>query len=385
MTTITAEWVHRPETQAVCNMLEQDGAQALFVGGCVRNTLLGAPVADIDIATDALPERVMELSVKAGLKAVPTGIDHGTVTVVSEGVPHEITTFRRDVETDGRRAVVVFSKDVAEDAARRDFTMNALYATPDGEIVDPLNGLPDLEARRVRFIGTASHRIREDHLRSLRFFRFHAWYGDPAGGMDAEALAAIAENLEGLSVLSRERIGAEMLKLLSAPDPAPSVASMRQVGVLNALLPGADDEALAPLIHMSDSHDPILRLASLGSGFSDSLRLSKSDARRLDRLREAVETGDPQELGYRLGKEEGQNALMLRAALLKQLVSDSDLDAARHAADQIFPVEAADLMPELQGPALGAALRRLEADWIASGFELTREHLIQRAIDQKEG
>ena len=200
-------------------MLEQDGAQALFVGGCVRNTLLGAPVADIDIATDALPERVMDLSAKAGLKAVPTGIDHGTVTVVSEGVPHEITTFRRDVETDGRRAVVVFSKDVAEDAARRDFTMNALYATPDGEIVDPLNGLPDLEARRVRFIGTASHRIQEDHLRSLRFFRFHAWYGDPAGGMDAEALAAIAENLEGLSVLSRERIGAEMLKLLSAQIP----------------------------------------------------------------------------------------------------------------------------------------------------------------------
>jgi poly(A) polymerase len=366
-------------------MLVQDGAQALFVGGCVRNTLLGVPVADIDLSTDAVPERVMELADKAGLKAVPTGIDHGTVTVVSEGIPHEITTFRRDVETDGRRAVVAFSKDVAEDAARRDFTMNALYATPDGDIVDPLNGLPDLQARRVRFIGTAAHRIREDHLRSLRFFRFHAWYGDAAGGMDADALAAIADNLEGLSVLSRERIGTEMLKLLGAPDPAPSVASMRQIGVLHALLPGADDEALAPLVHMSESHDPILRLASLGSGFGEALRLSKSNVRRLDRLREAAEAGEPRELGYRLGADEAEKALVLRAALLKQAVHSADIETARHAADQSFPLTAGDLMPDFQGPALGATLRKLEADWIASGFELTREILLQRAIDQKEG
>ena len=385
MTTITAEWVYRPETQAVCNMLVKDGAQAFFVGGCVRNTLLGAPVADIDITTDARPDRVIKLASQAGLKAVPTGIEHGTVTVVSDGVPHEITTFRRDVETDGRRAVVAFSTDIAEDAARRDFTMNALYAAPDGTIVDPLNGLLDLHARHVRFIGAAADRIREDYLRSLRYFRFHAWYGDASAGMDADALAAIAENLDGLSVLSRERVGSEMLKLLAAPDPAPSVASMRHVGVLHALLPGADDGALAPLIHLSNSHDAILRLASLGSGFEELLRLSKSDARRLDRLRHAAEMGDPKDVGYRLGAEEAENALALRAALLKQPLNDVDIATARDAADQVFPITAADLMTDLEGPALGAALRRLEADWVASGFELTRENLIAKALDQKEG
>ena len=385
MTTITADWLNRSETQAVCKALTDAGAQALFVGGCVRNSLLEAPVADIDIATDALPERVMELAEAAGLKAVPTGIEHGTITVVSGGEPHEVTTFRRDIETDGRRAVVAFSTDVAEDAARRDFTMNALYATPDGQVIDPLVGLPDLTARRVRFIGSAQDRIREDHLRSLRFFRFHAWYGDEQGGMNKEALAAIAENLDGLSVLSRERIGAEFLKLLKAPDPAPAVATMRQIGVLQAILPGADDRALALLVHLSDRDDPILRLAALGSGFEDALRLGKTDARRAQRLREAAQDGGPATLGYRLGADEAAHALALRAALLEQPLDPEDLDTARDAATQTFPVKAADLMPDVHGPALGDMLRQLEADWIASGFNLTRDELLARARDHKKG
>ena len=238
MKQISAAWVSDPATQRVCAALTEGGAQALFVGGCVRNALLDTPVSDIDIATDALPNRVVELAQAADLKAIPTGIDHGTVTVVCDHIPHEITTFRRDVETDGRRAVVAFSDKVEEDAARRDFTMNAIYARPDGTVLDPLLGLPDLEARRVRFIGTAQNRIREDYLRSLRYFRFHAWYGDAQAGFDADALAAIAGNLDGLSTLSRERVGAELLKLLAAPDPAPSVAAMRSTGVL-ARLPGA--------------------------------------------------------------------------------------------------------------------------------------------------
>ena len=184
MTRIKEAWVNDPDTQKVCAALTDGGAQALFVGGCVRNALLGVPVSDIDIATDARPERVVQLAEKAGIKAVPTGIDHGTVTLVSGGVPHEVTTFRRDVETDGRRAKIAYSDRVEEDAARRDFTMNALYARPDGTVLDPLGGLPDLRARRVRFIGRAEDRIREDYLRSLRFFRFlpgpsrHVW---PAG------------------------------------------------------------------------------------------------------------------------------------------------------------------------------------------------------------
>ncbi|MDC0343783.1 CCA tRNA nucleotidyltransferase [bacterium] len=385
MTRLTANWLDRPETQAVCSALTKSGGLALFVGGCVRNTLLGAPVRDIDIATDVKPDQVIALVEAAGLKAVRTGIDHGTITVVSAGLPHEVTTFRRDVETDGRRAVVAFSKDVAEDAARRDFTMNALYATPEGEVMDPLGGLPDLQARRVRFIGLAQDRIREDHLRSLRFFRFHAWYGDAAGGMDPDALAAIAAHLEGLHSLSRERVGAEMMKLLGAPDPAPSVASMRQIGVLQAILPGADDTALGPLVHLCDSHDAVLRLAALGRGFDAALRLSKADARRAAVLRAAAEEGDPGALGYRLGESEARAALTLRAALMGQPLADADLDLARTGARQTFPVSSGDLMPAISGPALGETLRSLEAAWIASDFTLSRSDLLELSEQTKKG
>ena len=166
---VSGDWLTRSPTQTVCAMLTDAGFQALLVGGCVRNALLGEPVSDIDISTDAVPEKVIELAGKAGLKAIPTGIDHGTITVVVEGVAHEITTFRKDVETDGRRAVVSFSKHVEDDAHRRDFTMNALYATADGTVVDPLGGLADLKARRFVFIDNAEQRIREDYLRILRW------------------------------------------------------------------------------------------------------------------------------------------------------------------------------------------------------------------------
>ena len=192
----------------------------------------------------------MALAAAAGLAAVPTGIDHGTVTLLSDGQPFEVTTFRRDVETFGRHATVAFSTDIAEDAARRDFTMNALYAEPDGTLVDPLGGLADLRARRVRFVGDPARRIAEDYLRILRFFRIHAWYGDPAGGLDPEGLAACAALQEGLDSLSRERVGAEIAKLLAARDPAPAVAAMAATGILARVLPGADPRALAPLVHL---------------------------------------------------------------------------------------------------------------------------------------
>ena len=177
---------------------------------------------------------------------MPTGLAHGTVTVVAGGRPFEVTTFRRDVETFGRRAVVAFSTDLRDDAARRDFTMNALYVRPDGTVVDPLGGLPDLRAGRVRFVGDGAARIAEDYLRILRFFRFHAWYGDPAAGLDPDGLAACAALQDGLARLSRERVGAEVTKLLAAPDPAPAVGPMAAAGILARVLPGADAAALAP-------------------------------------------------------------------------------------------------------------------------------------------
>lgn len=375
-------WIEAQATQAVCAMLTAAGFQALFVGGCVRNALLGAPVGDIDIATDARPEVVMELAGAAGLKPVPTGIEHGTITVISSHIGHEVTTFREDVQTFGRHAVVAFGTDIGTDARRRDFTMNALYARPDGSVLDPLGGLEDLRARRVRFIEEADQRIREDYLRILRFFRFHAWYGDPEGGLDAEGLAASAGNVDGLARLSRERVGAEMCKLLAAPDPAPSVAAMQAVGVLHAVLPGSDARALALVVHLESetntAPDAILRLAALGGAdVAERLRLSRPHARRLDVLRAAaVEPMQAAELGYRHGAEDGRAVLLLRAALLEMPWSVRDAEDLARGAKARFPVTAADLMPTYSGPALGARLQELEQAWIASGFTLTRDDLL---------
>jgi poly(A) polymerase len=369
----------------VCAALTDGGAQALFVGGCVRNALLGVAVSDIDIATDAHPERVIALAEQAGIKAVPTGIEHGTVTLVKNGIAHEVTTFRRDIETDGRRAVVAYASDISDDAARRDFTMNALYARPDGTLVDPLNGLPDLQARRVRFIGDADDRIREDYLRSLRYFRFHAWYGDAATGFDPDALSAIARNLDGLQTLSKERIGHEFFKLLAAPDPAPDVAAMRSTGALSLVLPGSDDRMLAILVHLEQQADvppsALRRLAALGGVDVDqALRLSKAQARDLDRLRDGIGSGQtPGELGYRLGGDLARDVILLRAAALEQPIDAAALTAARNGSAQNFPVRAADLMPAFQGPALGDELARLEARWIGSDFTLSRKALLSEA------
>jgi poly(A) polymerase len=380
---VTGDWIEGAGTQAVCRMLEWAGHQALFVGGCVRNALLDEPVDDIDLATDAHPETVMDLAVAAGLKAVPTGIDHGTVTIVSDHIPHEVTTFREDVETFGRHAVVAYATEVSHDARRRDFTMNALYARCDGTLVDPLGGLPDLRARRVRFIDDPDQRIREDYLRILRFFRFHARYGDPGHGLDPEGLAAAARHADGLSALSRERITGEMLKLLAAADPAPSVAAMRVAGVLAVVLPGAEDRALAPLVHLERQFDAapdsLRRLAALHPEDTSHLRLSKAQARRLDTLREEAAAGRaPAELGYRHGAEMGLDIVLLRAALLEQPLHSDPRPALSEGAAARFPVTARDLMPRYTGPALGAKLAELERAWIDSGFRLSREQLLQQ-------
>lgn len=379
---IEDDWIVRPETRAVFDALSAGGHRALFVGGCVRNALLGVPVGDIDIATDAPPETVMTLAHEAGLKPVPTGIDHGTITVVSGGLPHEVTTFRADIETYGRHAQVAFGHSIEADARRRDFTMNALYAECDGHVLDPLGGLPDLRARRVRFIDDPAQRIREDTLRILRFFRFHACYGDPQGGLDPDGLAACAAARDSLAALSRERIGAEMRKLLAAPDPAPSVAAMQAAGVLGAILPGADAAALAPLVHLEaeteTAPDALRRLASLGGeDASERLRLSRAEGRRLARLRDGIESGmSTAEIGYRFGAGEGADIVLLRAALLGSPLAPDALDDIRRGAAAVCPVRAADLMPEHSGADLGRRLSEIETRWIASGFTLRREDLL---------
>lgn len=377
---VSGDWVNHAGTQALCAALAAAGYRALFVGGCVRNALLGVPVADIDIATDALPEIVSDIAEKAGFRVIPTGIEHGTVTVLAQGELHEVTTFRRDVETDGRRAVVAFSTAVEEDAARRDFSMNALYAAADGTVIDPLGGLPDLLARRVRFVGEAEARIREDYLRILRFFRFHAVYGDPEAGIDAEGLAACAANADGLEGLSRERIGAEMRKLLSARDPAPTVATMAQAGILARVLPGSDARALAPLVHLEADLPPRWqrRLAVLGGETpGEVLRLSRADSGSNKAVRAEIGSPlTPAALGWKLGLDDAQDVVLCRAALLEMpLPAHWQRDIARGVAS-VFPVTAADLMPALQGAALGSRLREIEARWLASDLTLDKAALL---------
>ncbi len=378
---VAASWITSPAATRLMSMFSDAGEEAFFVGGCVRNSLMNVPVSDLDVSTSVRPERVMELAKSCGFNAIPTGIEHGTVTVVVDGEPFEITTFRKDVETDGRRAVVVFSDRLEDDAHRRDFTMNALYARADGTIVDPLVGLPDLLARRVRFIDDANQRIREDYLRILRFFRFHAWYGDDDAGLDPEGLAACAQNIEGLSNLSKERVGAELIKLLSASEPDRAVAAMDHAGVLNALLPGASTKAFFLLTSFEQGVDPIVRLAALGRfDVAKMLRLSKQQSRQYDALRtyaEGVET--IREVAYREGKKMAWDVAALRAAFFEQPLDASLSADIEKAAKAKFPVSAQDIMADFSGPALGAMLRDLERAWIESGFRLTYEDLMKKA------
>lgn len=377
---VSGEWLRHSGTQALCAALEADGYRALLVGGCVRNALMGKPISDIDLASDARPETVSDIAKRAGFKVIPTGIDHGTVTVIAHDLPHEVTTFRRDVKTDGRRAIVAYSDDVAEDAARRDFTMNALYADARGEVIDPLAGLPDLLARRVRFVGDAETRIREDYLRILRFFRFQASHGDPDAGIDAEGLAACSALSAGIETLSHERIGAEVRKLLGADDPAPAVAAMAQAGVLAQVLTGADPRYLAPLVHLEAALAPrwLRRLAVLGGeDATERLRLSRTDATNLGHIRDAIAGMDsPAALGWRLGAALGQDAVLARASVMEQPLPPDWQDEVLRGAATVFPVTAADLMPELQGPALGSRLKALEARWLAGDLRAGKGDLL---------
>lgn len=382
MSRISGNWLTAAATQRVFSLLSDAGHDAFAVGGCVRNALLGVPVADVDFATDARPEQVLNLAFAAGLKAVATGIDHGTVTLVIDGTGFEVTTFRKDVETDGRRAMVAYADRLEDDAHRRDFTINAIYARADGSLVDPLNGLADIATRQIRFIDDATARIGEDYLRILRFFRFHAWFGDPDGGLDPDALAACAQQADGLDRLSKERIGAEMRKLLAAADPAPALAAMAMTGILARLLPGASASPLAVLVHLEQAAglapDWPRRLAALGGeAVADNLRLSRSQARAVDLLRRALaDNSDIADFAYRHGEIPARDLALVRAALVGAEIPEGLFANIARASRQVFPVRPADLMPGLSGPALGARLAELEDRWIASGFTLDRAALL---------
>jgi poly(A) polymerase len=365
-----APWARREDLAALIAALGPGNTR--YVGGAVRDTLLGIAVKDIDVATPLVPAEVTARLERAGIRNVPTGIEHGTVTAVLAGGPVEITTLRRDVATDGRRATVAFATDWREDAARRDFTINALYADPETlRIDDFFGGLSDLGARRVRFIGDARERIREDHLRILRYFRFQARFGSLPADTEAEsACAQLASTLKGLS---RERIGMETMNLLGLPDPAPTVARMAELGVLAQFLPEARPEALAMLVAQEQAQgiapDPLRRLAALlppdpalAEQVASRFRLSSAQKKRLaTAAARSDEQEAPRALAYRLGRSEALDRLLLAGAPA-QALEDWDIPQ--------FPLKGGEIVARgvSAGPEVARTLRSIEERWIAEGF-----------------
>jgi len=345
---------------------------ARLVGGCVRDALLGRPVHDVDLATPDPPAAVMAALREAGLKAVPTGLAHGTVTAVCDGRGFEVTTLRRDIATDGRHAVVAFTDNWRDDAARRDFTINAMSMTSDGTLFDHFGGLADLQAGRVCFVGVAAERIAEDYLRVLRFFRFHARYA--SGPPDTEALAAIRAAVPGLARLSAERVWSELKRILTGPDPAGTVALMRSTGVLAAVLPESGDGAqLRAIVAAGAPEDPALRLAALiegdGTHAASRLKLSGAEATRLVALRAATcppDSADDDTLRRALA--DTPKPVLIGTAWL---AGRTDALRARVLAmpAPVFPLAGRDLVARgvAPGPAMGDALRILRAWWLAGG------------------
>jgi poly(A) polymerase len=394
-------WMRAAETRAVMDALTREGGEARFVGGAVRNALMQRTVTEIDIATPLVPDEVTRRLKKAGLGAVPTGIEHGTITAIAHGKAFEITTLRRDVTTDGRHATVAFTGDWKEDAARRDFTMNALYASDDGEVFDYFGGLADLDAGRVRFVGDPVTRIREDYLRILRLFRFHAWYG--RGDLDASALRAAAAEKNALARLSGERIQKELLKLMEAENPAAVLRVMAASGILADILPGALNLArLQKLVEIDRANffepDAMLRLVALlpddaafADAVSDRLKLSNADRERLSDAAGAREKIVPylsirevRKLLYGLGAQRFRDRARLRWAEDLKESNAVQWRALLAMADAwqrpAFPLSGRDVMAAgvVQGPLVGRILAEVEEWWIESDFTEDEFSLAER-------
>ncbi|MBC7281397.1 CCA tRNA nucleotidyltransferase [Hoeflea sp.] len=401
-------WFQDPALARIFSLLNQDGEEVRVVGGAVRNALMALPVTDTDLATTWAPEQVMARAEAAGIRAVPTGIDHGTVTLVIDSRGFEVTTLRHDAETDGRRAKVVFGSDWQIDAERRDFTINALYADQSGAIIDLVGGLEDIASRTVRFIGDPDDRIAEDHLRILRYFRFFAHYG--AGRPDAAALKACARARDSLVRLSAERVWKELKTLLGASDPGRALLWMRQAGVLSLVLPESEKwgiDSISGLIATETAlnwdPDPMLRLmaivppdAARMRELSVRLKLSRADAERLVHWTEAPAIAPTlaitalDRLLYRHGSGPVLDRIRLSLVSARSRTDAAPAaltDAAGHSRHlaraeswtrPVFPVKGSDLIAQgiEPGPAMGARLAALEERWIDSNFTLDKQRLL---------
>jgi poly(A) polymerase len=401
-------WLRAPAVQRVLDLLNGGGEEARVVGGAARNALIGVALSDVDIATTALPEEVMRRAVAAGIKAVPTGIDHGTVTLVIDGMPFEVTTLREDVETFGRKANVAFGRDWKVDAERRDFTINALSITPDGIVHDYVGGLDDLARRRVRFIGDPARRIAEDYLRILRFFRFQASYSN--GVPDRDGLHACIVARDGLSALSRERVCAELMKLLVSPYAVVTLTVMAETGFAERVLGGVPRVAsFAAMVDaeaaMGLTPSPVRRLAALGVFIAEDaerlrerLRLSNAEYQRLEAMADRWWQASPfggeestageasaRALLYRLGPVHFLDRVLLAWSRSGAGADDPSWRALAALPERWeaprFPLRAADLVSRglAKGPGLGAALAAAEQAWIAAGFPADPETLAKIA------
>lgn len=397
---INQDWLQRESLQALLALLNQDDGQARVAGGAVRNALLGQAISDVDIATTLVPRDVMLRLKGAGHKAVPTGIEHGTVTAVVAGDAFEVTTLRQDVETDGRHAKVLYGTDWEADARRRDLTMNALYLEADGTVVDPLGGLPDVMAQNVRFIDDAETRIKEDYLRILRFFRFFAWYGKFRP--DADGLKACARLKEGLDGLSAERVWHELSKLLAAPDPSRALLWMRQTGVLGRILPESEKwgiDAVPNLIACEQANlwppEALLRLMAIIPPMTERIEVLSKRLKLPNKVRDRLlawaetEMPDPmlkQPAFQRWAYWHNQTAVEDRLRLGIAVADDNQKKFARQLnwlkrwEKPKYPLKGGDLIASgmTPGPEVSATLKQLEQVWVDSDFTLGRDELLQR-------
>jgi poly(A) polymerase len=379
-------WLNEPRLQNVLRVLNNGGVTRV-AGGAVRNALLRVPVADVDLATTLLPAQVSKQAKAAGYGVHPTGIEHGTVTVTHGGAAFEVTTLRRDVETDGRHAVVAFTEDWAEDAARRDFTFNAMYCDAQGHIFDFTKGYADIRKRKVRFVGRPSARIQEDYLRILRFFRFQAFYG--TGQPDEAGLKACVRFKSGLKTLSAERVRQELFKLLEAPHAAKILKLMAQTGVLRVILPHTDDWRVIGRLPV----DVLMRLFVLSKEpltLKERLRLSNADELRLQAMAEAPDVSpklmekERRRLLYQLGAAAYLDAVRLGWAKSRAMKDDAGWLALLALPENWiiphFPITGTDILKAgfAAGPNVGHVLTALEDWWVASDFAPTRDDLLAR-------
>ena len=379
------KWLRNPSAQKLSKLYKSFGYQVLFVGGCVRNTILKMPVTDIDLATDAQPEEIIKIAKENNIRFVPTGLAHGTITLIIDNKNYQITTFRTDFDHDGRYAKVEFTESLLLDASRRDLTINALYCNHVGEVIDPLNGLDDIKKQKIKFIGNPNERIKEDNLRILRFFRFQAIYGNKNLEIDSIALEACHNHKSKLAALSKERITSELRKILSAPNPLEVIIKMNETGVLNELFQKVSIDSLEAYLKTEEKFKINInwlgRLLSLQvTQEEESLKLTRCEFKFLKQTKSAIENQiHVLEFSYYNGVENGKIYSILQNFRHNIILSKNLLNQINSLATKKFPITAKDLMPEIRGKKLGEALRSLEDRWIKSNFTRSKKDLLAEA------